>query len=99
MNLKVLLPFRIFAPKTGAPRNGVEPHAGPVGPLPPPRDSVPRPVPGALAAASGAPALVDHVRERVDHYLSPEGVERVLAEFDSLVALFPCTTFAAEVAR
>ncbi|MEO7116856.1 MAG: hypothetical protein ABIZ18_13475 [Caldimonas sp.] len=50
-------------------------------------------------AASSATALVDHVRERVDHYLSAEGVERVLAEFDALVALFPCTTFAAEVAR
>ncbi len=51
------------------------------------------------SAASSAAALVDHVRERVDHYLSPEGVERVLAEFDALVARFPCTTFAAEAAR
>ena len=29
-------------------------------------------------------ALVTHVRERVDHYLSPDVVARVLAEFDAL---------------
>lgn len=29
-------------------------------------------------------ALVAHVRERVDHYLSPEGVGRVMAEFEAL---------------
>ncbi len=48
---------------------------------------------------SGATALVDHVRERVDHYLSPEGVERVLAEFDALVELWPCANFATESDR
>jgi thiamine kinase-like enzyme len=30
------------------------------------------------------PALVQHVRERVDHYLSASVVQRVLAEFDAL---------------
>ena len=29
-------------------------------------------------------ALVAHVRERVDHYLSPQGVARVLTEFEAL---------------
>ncbi|MEO8313085.1 MAG: hypothetical protein ABI520_18080, partial [Caldimonas sp.] len=48
------------------------------------------------SAASSATALVDHVRERVDHYLSAEGVERVLGEFDALVALWPCATNATE---
>ncbi len=48
------------------------------------------------SAASSAAALVDHVRDRVDHYLSAEGVERVLAELDALVALWPCATNATE---
>lgn len=30
--------------------------------------------------------LVDHVRERVDHYLSPQGVQRVVGEFDALAS-------------
>jgi hypothetical protein len=36
------------------------------------------------SAEHSASALVTHVRGRVDHYLSPAVVERVLAEFDSL---------------
>lgn len=51
------------------------------------------------SVASGATALVDHVRERVDHYLSPEGVERVLAEFDALVELLSFTSSASESDR
>ena len=31
-------------------------------------------------------ALIDHVRERVDHYLSPQGVQRVVGEFDALAS-------------
>ena len=51
------------------------------------------------SAPSRATALVDHVRERVDHYLSPEGVERVLTEFGALVELLPGTTIATEADR
>lgn len=32
-------------------------------------------------------ALIAHVRGRVDHYLSPDGVARVMAELDALAAL------------
>ena len=31
-------------------------------------------------------ALIAHVRDRVDHYLSPQGVARVMAELDALAA-------------
>ncbi|MEO8923986.1 MAG: phosphotransferase [Caldimonas sp.] len=51
------------------------------------------------SAASGTAVLFDHVRDRVAHYLSTEGVERVLAEFDALVALRPFTTSAMESDR
>ena len=51
------------------------------------------------SVASSTTALADHVRERADHYLSREGVERVLAEFDALIDLLPCTTSAAESVR
>lgn len=43
------------------------------------------------SVTSRATALIDHVRERVDHYLSPEGVERVLDELDTLGGLFACS--------
>ena len=40
------------------------------------------------SAAHSEPALVAHVRERVDHYLSQAAVDRVLAELDALQAAF-----------
>lgn len=40
---------------------------------------------------NSARVLVEHVRERVDHYLSPAGVARVLAEFNTLQNLLPNT--------
>ena len=40
---------------------------------------------------NSARVLVEHVRERVDHYLSPAGVARVLAEFNTLQNLLPDT--------
>lgn len=43
------------------------------------------------STANSARVLVGHVRERVDHYLSPAGVGRVLAEFDVLTDLLPGT--------
>lgn len=36
------------------------------------------------SAAHSDPALIDHVRERVDHYLAPETVRRVGCEIDAL---------------
>jgi thiamine kinase-like enzyme len=36
------------------------------------------------SAQRSAQSLVAHVRDRVDHYLSPEGVRRVQAEFEAL---------------
>jgi hypothetical protein len=45
------------------------------------------PDPGANAdwsAAHSDPALIDHVRERVDHYLAPETVRRVGREIEAL---------------
>lgn len=38
------------------------------------------------SAAQSESALAAHVRERVDHYLSPEGVDRVCDEADALAA-------------
>ena len=49
--------------------------------------------------AGSTAALVAHVRERVDHYLSPEGVERVQAELDALVDRLPRRDLAAEAGR
>lgn len=45
------------------------------------------PDPGGNAdwsASNSDPALIDHVRERVDHYLAPETVRRVGREIDAL---------------
>lgn len=50
--------------------------------------------PGAVAggedwsAAHSEPALVAHVRERVDHYLSTAAIDHVLAELDALEKVF-----------
>ncbi|MEJ7931105.1 phosphotransferase [Ramlibacter sp. AN1015] len=44
----------------------------------------PRPSGEDWSAERSSRALVDHVRERVDHYLSPEVVLRLTEEFDAL---------------
>lgn len=54
MNLKVLLPFRIFATKTGVSRIVVETHAGSFGLLPHRRDCVAPLVPGILTYETDA---------------------------------------------
>ena len=38
------------------------------------------------SSANSEAALIAHVRGRVDHYLSPDGVARVMAELDALAA-------------